>query len=149
MACAFIDYLVDEWIRVIIFQASGIEVMIINANTYGALFFVNEDGVGYPRGVFDWVYEAARQSLSISTLIARDLVGHKGCCFSRMGDASSHVSLWCSMMEGSIPDIYMYVHVKMIDNSWKRALYCTISLDEHDAPSQMCSTQSRTTICPL
>jgi len=33
-------------------------------------------------------------------------------------------------------------------NSWKRDLYCTISMGEHDAPRKMCSTQSGTIQMP-
>jgi len=58
MVHTFIDNLVDKWCRVVIFRESGVEVMVISANTDGALFFVNREGVGYPICVFDWVDEA-------------------------------------------------------------------------------------------
>lgn len=58
MARAFIDDLINEWRRVIIFWACSIEVVIIIANIDGALFFVNRDGVRYPRYILDWVDEA-------------------------------------------------------------------------------------------
>ena len=39
MARAFVDDLIDEWHRIIIFGAYGVEVVIISKNMDGALFF--------------------------------------------------------------------------------------------------------------
>ena len=63
MPPTFIDDLVDEWHRVIIFGAHDIKVAIISANTDGALFFVNRDGVRYPRCILDWVDEVSTMKL--------------------------------------------------------------------------------------
>lgn len=63
MAHGFVNDLIDEWRRVIIFGAHGIEFMIICANIDRALFFVNQHGVIYPRCILDWVDEVGTKKL--------------------------------------------------------------------------------------
>jgi len=45
MASTLIEHLVYEWRGIIIFGASDIEVVVINPNMDGALFFVKGNGV--------------------------------------------------------------------------------------------------------
>jgi len=59
MACTFIDHLVDEWCRKVIFRADSVKVAIICAYANGALSFVDGDGVGYPRRVCNGVDESS------------------------------------------------------------------------------------------
>ena len=78
-------------------------------------------------------------NFSISTFTVATLDGWMGRCFWRMGATSGHVSMWCSIMDGSKLGISVYDLAKMSHNSWKRAVYASTSSREEDAPNMISS----------
>jgi hypothetical protein len=48
LLCTFIDNLINEWGRIIILRTSLVQIPIINANPNCALFFSDQNEIGYP-----------------------------------------------------------------------------------------------------
>jgi len=112
---------------------------------YVAYFFVNQDRVGYPRCVLDWVDESGAMKLSDLSFNSWGFSEVKGVLFLVNGGCIRPCVNVVFHYGEVLPDIFVYVHVKMSQNSCKRALYLQISSVEHDAPRSMCSMQSGTT----
>ena len=80
------------------------------------------------------------RSFSISTLTVGACERWMGLLFWQVCATSDHVSIWCSMIDGSISGVLVNDQAKISWNSWKSALYETTSSRDQDAPSVIYST---------
>ena len=105
MSSTRIDDLVNERCGEVVFGTCPIEVMEVCTIANGTEFFIHGNRIRNPNGVHNGVNEVGYAQLLYLGFDSGHLEGWMGHCFWHMGSILGHVSMWCSMMDGSRPGI--------------------------------------------